>query len=107
MYSRAISQPYEAIGVIPPPPDVTPNFANPPSRVRTFIALNIMLISISTLFIGIRFYTARYILRLIRADDCKLSSYFYQQPQLIVVDMLLAAWVRLISIYIDNILLNL
>ncbi|PVH92125.1 hypothetical protein DM02DRAFT_605706 [Periconia macrospinosa] len=69
MYSPIISQRDEAVGVIPPPPGITPDFANPPSRVHTFAALNIALMSISTLFTGLRFYTARFILRHIRADD--------------------------------------
>ncbi|PVH91798.1 hypothetical protein DM02DRAFT_468896, partial [Periconia macrospinosa] len=52
-----------------PPPGITPNFANPSSRVHTFVTLNIVFMSISTLFMGLRFYTARFILRHIRADD--------------------------------------
>jgi predicted RNA-binding protein with PUA-like domain len=61
--------------------------------MHTFVALNIALMSVSTLFMGLRFYTARFILRHIRADDCKPSYHSYQCPQLILVDMLLAAWV--------------
>jgi hypothetical protein len=77
MYSPIISQRDEAVSVIPPPLGITPDFVNPPSRAHTFVALNIALMSISTLFMGLRFYTASFILRHIRADDCKLSCYSY------------------------------
>ncbi|KAF2188516.1 hypothetical protein K469DRAFT_448797, partial [Zopfia rhizophila CBS 207.26] len=52
-----------------PPPGITPDFANPPSRVHAVLTVHIVLVSISTLFIVLRFYTARFIMRHIRVDD--------------------------------------
>ncbi|PVI00861.1 hypothetical protein DM02DRAFT_728327 [Periconia macrospinosa] len=69
MYSSSISQRDGVVGAAPPPPGITPNFINPPTRLHTFIVVHIVLLSISTLFLGLRFFTARFILRHIRADD--------------------------------------
>lgn len=65
------------MGVIPPPPGITPNFANPPKRLHAFVALNILLMSTSMLFVALRFYTARFILHNIRVDDCKLCRHSF------------------------------
>ncbi|KAH8710143.1 hypothetical protein GQ44DRAFT_690258 [Phaeosphaeriaceae sp. PMI808] len=69
MYSPILSQRDKAVGVIPPPPGITPDFANPPSRWHVIIIVHIVLPIISTLFIGLRFYTARFITRHVRVDD--------------------------------------
>ncbi|KAH8722794.1 hypothetical protein GQ44DRAFT_711273 [Phaeosphaeriaceae sp. PMI808] len=63
MYFPILSQRDEPVGVIPPPPGITPNFTNPPSRAHALITLQIVCAIISTLFTGLRFYTARFIIR--------------------------------------------
>ncbi|KAH8702770.1 hypothetical protein GQ44DRAFT_631348 [Phaeosphaeriaceae sp. PMI808] len=77
MYSPILLQRDKAVGVIPPPPGITPDFANPPSRAQAIIIIHIVFTSISTLFIGLRFYTARFITRHVRVDDCRLFYYSY------------------------------
>ncbi|KAH8707090.1 hypothetical protein GQ44DRAFT_817960 [Phaeosphaeriaceae sp. PMI808] len=71
MYSPILSQRDKAVSVIPPPPGITPDFDNPPSRAQVIIIVHIVFTSISTLFMGLRFYTARFITRHVRVDDCK------------------------------------
>ncbi|KAH8724356.1 hypothetical protein GQ44DRAFT_286531 [Phaeosphaeriaceae sp. PMI808] len=69
MDSLLLSQRDQAVGVIPPPPGITPDFTNPPSRAHTLLTVHIVFMIISTLFIGLRLYTAQFILRYIRVDD--------------------------------------
>ncbi|KAF2185964.1 hypothetical protein K469DRAFT_152150 [Zopfia rhizophila CBS 207.26] len=59
----------EVVGLFPPPPGVTPNFANPPSRGHIVITANIVLSFVSTVFMGLRFYTNSFITRKRGVDD--------------------------------------
>ncbi|KAF2179954.1 hypothetical protein K469DRAFT_593843 [Zopfia rhizophila CBS 207.26] len=61
----------EVVGVFSPPPGVTPNFANPPSRGHIIITANIVLSFVSTAFMGLRFYTNFFITRKQGVDDCE------------------------------------
>jgi len=60
------------IGVYPPPPGVTPNFDHPSESMSTNIILSAVLPPFfASLFIVLRLYTAKVIIKRIRADDCK------------------------------------
>ncbi|KAH8696952.1 hypothetical protein GQ44DRAFT_665978 [Phaeosphaeriaceae sp. PMI808] len=77
MYFPILSQRDEVVGVIPPPPGITPNFTNPPSRAHALITVQIVCAIISTLFTGLRFYTARFIIRQVRVDDYLIISAWF------------------------------
>ena len=66
----------EVTGARPPPPGIIPNFVNPPSRKHIVITANIVLTIISTLFTGVKAYTAHFIIRHTRIDDCRLPCCF-------------------------------
>jgi hypothetical protein len=72
MYSPTLSQRDEA-GVIPPPPGITPNFANPPSRAHAIIGIHIVCAILSTVFTMLRSYTVYFITRHVKIDDCEPS----------------------------------
>lgn len=62
------------IGAFPPPPGITPNFVDPPSIQRGFVAVLVVTLTISTLCIVLRAAT-RFASRTINAtwDDCEYS----------------------------------
>ncbi|KAI9791870.1 MAG: hypothetical protein M1816_003415 [Peltula sp. TS41687] len=72
---------------MPPPAGVIPNFINPPSRADQLITVNAVLLSITTIFVVLRFYTRVFIARAIGWDDyvCVLAmvcSYIHSALQL-------------------------
>ncbi|KAF1977070.1 hypothetical protein BU23DRAFT_527374 [Bimuria novae-zelandiae CBS 107.79] len=69
MSSFDLSLREENVGVIPPPPGVTPNFINPPSIHHIILITNIILLLISSLFMTLRLYTTRFIIRSVGVDD--------------------------------------
>jgi hypothetical protein len=106
MYSPVFSQRDGVIGVIPPPPGITPNFANPPSRAHAIITVHIVCTILSTLFTILRSYTAFFITRHVKVDDCKPSHDSHKRPLLTFIGLLLVAWVSLTSIDVRVVLLN-
>ncbi|KAF1973764.1 hypothetical protein BU23DRAFT_371494, partial [Bimuria novae-zelandiae CBS 107.79] len=52
-----------------PPPGITPDFVNPPSRMQVIVSAYIATAIVSTLFIGLRFYTVRFITHNVGVDD--------------------------------------
>ncbi|PVI04286.1 hypothetical protein DM02DRAFT_611547 [Periconia macrospinosa] len=73
MYSPIISLREENVGVIPPPPGVTPNFINPPSRQHIILITNIILPLVSLLFATLRLYTTGIITRSVGSDDYMIA----------------------------------
>ncbi|EKG11401.1 hypothetical protein MPH_11491, partial [Macrophomina phaseolina MS6] len=69
MYVPMLSQRDEAIRVMPPPPGITPNFVDPPSRAHVVIVVIIVFAALSALLTGLRLYTALSITRHVRIDD--------------------------------------
>ncbi|PVH98525.1 hypothetical protein DM02DRAFT_630149 [Periconia macrospinosa] len=77
MYSLILSQREKAVvGAVPPPPGITANFVNPPSRAHALLICNAVLLSFSTLFMGLRLYTCRFIMRHVRVEDYLLIAAF-------------------------------
>lgn len=60
----------ENIGVVQPPPGVTPNFINPRSLQHIPLIANIVLTSVSAAFVILRLYTTGLIIRSVGVDDC-------------------------------------
>lgn len=62
------------LGSIPPPPGVEPNFIDPYDHMTENIALHTVLLTLTTLAVGMRLYTR---LRITKAklgvDDCKFG----------------------------------
>lgn len=54
MASFGVSLVEENVGVIPPPPGVTPNFISPPSLQHVVLIANIILPIVSALFVALR-----------------------------------------------------
>ncbi|KAH8724796.1 hypothetical protein GQ44DRAFT_708280 [Phaeosphaeriaceae sp. PMI808] len=63
----------ENVGVISPPPDVTPNFINPPSLQHISLIANIILSSVSAVFVIFRLYTTALIIRSVGVDDYMIA----------------------------------
>lgn len=94
MYYPSLWPRDEVVGVIPPPLGITPNFTNPPSKARDLITVHIVFAIISTVFMGLRCYTALFVIRRVRVDDRKPSYYSLKRPLITLVDLLIFAWVR-------------
>jgi hypothetical protein len=63
-----MSQP--TVGVVPPPPGVTPNFVNPPSTGYRVIITTVSTWALATFILCIRLYVKLRIIRIVRFDDC-------------------------------------
>ncbi|KAH7111824.1 hypothetical protein B0J11DRAFT_447400 [Dendryphion nanum] len=75
MPSFGLSLREEIIGVLPPPPGVTPNFINPPSLQHIILITNIILSIVSALFVALRFYTTGCIIHSVGVDDYAVIRY--------------------------------
>ena len=53
-----------------PPGGVEPNFIDPPTQQRLIIAVAVLAISLSTIFVSLRVYTRRFVNRRLWWDDC-------------------------------------
>ncbi len=60
-------------GVLPPPPGVTPNLADPESTGWSLILASVLGLVVAAPFWLLRLYTARCIIRRFRTDDCACS----------------------------------
>ncbi|KAH8728457.1 hypothetical protein GQ44DRAFT_824256 [Phaeosphaeriaceae sp. PMI808] len=74
MHSPVLLQRDEVVGVVPPPLGITPDFTHPPSRAHVFLTTHIVAGILSTLFIGLRFYTVRFVTRYVRVEDYMLVA---------------------------------
>lgn len=97
MYSLLLSRRDEVIGATSPPPGITANFVDPASRAHIVIVINAVCSIISLSFVGIRSYTAVSITRRVRVDDCKPCHSSCEEPVLILIDLLIIAWVRILT----------
>ena len=61
------------IPIRPPPPGVQSNFVDPPSMVPATIAVGIIFIILTTLFVAIRLYANYHAVRKLALDDCSSS----------------------------------
>ncbi|KAF2178962.1 hypothetical protein K469DRAFT_323820 [Zopfia rhizophila CBS 207.26] len=69
MPSFDLSPRAEFVGVVPPPPGVTPNFTDPPSRQHIILITNIILPFVSAFFMILRLYTTGFIIRSVGVDN--------------------------------------
>jgi hypothetical protein len=106
MHSLPLLQRDEVVGVIPPPPGVTPNFIDPVSKAHVVIITVIVVTSISAFSTGIRHYTALFITRHVRIDDCKPYRLSCKGALLTSADLLLVAWVSSLQLTHNDTLLN-
>ncbi|KAK3367966.1 hypothetical protein B0H63DRAFT_490071 [Podospora didyma] len=74
-------------GMLPPPPGVTPNLVNPESSGWKLIVAGVVCPVFATLFLGLRFYTSKYILRKFHADDWLVAVSLILAIGLSVVDI--------------------
>ncbi len=58
----------------PPPPGVRPNFVDPYTFAPAFIAISVVLMTLTTFFLCIRFYTRIAILRVFGVTDCRFFA---------------------------------
>jgi hypothetical protein len=59
------------VGAVPPPPGIVPNFTNPESAAYRLIVGTIVCPAITLVFLLLRLYTKRYILKKLLLDDCE------------------------------------
>jgi hypothetical protein len=69
-----MSQP--TVGVVPPPPGVTPNFVNPPSTGYKIIIATVVTWALATFSLCLRLYVKLRIVRMIKLDDCMVYIMF-------------------------------
>lgn len=65
----------DQIPAYPPPPGVTSNFKNPVSLAKTLVVVNVVFLSLMTIFVGLRIYTKHCIARKLGWDDCGCYSF--------------------------------
>ncbi|KAH8723280.1 hypothetical protein GQ44DRAFT_315681 [Phaeosphaeriaceae sp. PMI808] len=80
MHSFVLSLRGENVGVIPPPPGVSPNFINPPSRQHVVLIINIIFTFVSALFVALRLYTTGIITRSVGIDDYMIALSWVRFP---------------------------
>lgn len=61
------------VGVIPPPPGVTPNFDHSPSRQGLMLGINVACLVFAFAFVSMRLWTKTYLTRSVGWDDCKFA----------------------------------
>jgi hypothetical protein len=81
MHSFELLMREENAGVIPPPPGVTPNFTDPPTRQHIVLTINIVLPLFSFVFVVLRLYTTGFIICSVGSDDCKVLRFLYELVQ--------------------------
>ena len=59
---------------IPPPPGLTSNYINPPSKAVWGTVTTSVCLTVATLLVAMRLYTKLRVLRNLGLDDCKLHS---------------------------------
>jgi hypothetical protein len=62
------------VGLVSPPPGVTPNFAHPESRGYRITLTLIVCLVLCTGVVLLRLYTRYFITRMVGADDCKYPN---------------------------------
>ena len=79
-----------------PPPEQTANFVNPPRLENVIIGVTIPLSILATLFVAVRIYVRKFLIKHLWWDDCRSQS----KPQNTyradntLVDMSILAWVN-------------
>ena len=63
-----------AIGAVPAPPGVKPNFKNPDYISGGIVPLSAVFVTFSTLFLAIRLYTKLRIIKVFGSEDCKFDN---------------------------------
>lgn len=66
----------DTVGVVPPPPGVTPNFVNPPSTGYKVIITTVVTWALATFVLCLRVYVKLGIIRKIKIDDCMVYALF-------------------------------
>ncbi|KAH6715958.1 hypothetical protein BKA61DRAFT_672240 [Leptodontidium sp. MPI-SDFR-AT-0119] len=59
----------ERVGIVPPPPGVTPNFTNPESRGYLIVIASIVLLVLSTTVLLLRLYSRRFLVHAVNFSD--------------------------------------
>jgi hypothetical protein len=71
MQSSLTAKSEQIVGLLPPPPGVTPDFDNPISIAYRLVITIAICLSTSTIVVLLRLYTKSFIVHTISADDCK------------------------------------
>ena len=83
------------IPALAPPPGVTPNFINPPSRAPETYPIGYTLFALTSVGVVARIYTKAVVMKKINLEDCTLpTEYFKTTTCLTISDSLLLGWVR-------------
>lgn len=69
--SLPLTQTYQKIPVLKPPPGVTSNFINPSSSKNAIIIVNVILVTLMLGFVALRIYTKGFLTRSVAWDDCE------------------------------------
>lgn len=59
----------------PPPPGITSNFTDPETLRAPVIAVNVILLVVTTTFVGMRIYTRKFLNRILSAEDCRFLHF--------------------------------
>lgn len=87
------------LGGLPPPPGVTPNFVDPPSRQGQIIAAVGICLAFTTLLVCVRLYTVFCIIKSHGWADCEYNaSALEDQPNLGYLDCSFISWVFTFSL---------
>jgi hypothetical protein len=71
MQSSLMAKSEQIVGLLPPPPGVTPDFDHPISIAYRLVITIAICLSTSTIVVLLRLYTNCFIVHIIGADDCK------------------------------------
>ena len=61
------------IPLAPPPPGVTPNFTNPYNRTWEIHVTSAVCLTMTTLFVALRFYAKVFLIKQTTRDDCNVA----------------------------------
>lgn len=53
-----------------PPPGTSPNFINPVTLKAPVVAINVVFLALSTIFVSLRLYTRKFLTRALGPGDC-------------------------------------
>ncbi|KAH7029959.1 hypothetical protein B0J12DRAFT_325101 [Macrophomina phaseolina] len=73
MQFRTLQPREEVIGVIPPPPGVTPNFVRPAYNGHSYLVCHIVFSVLSATLVALRLYTTRFVTHRVGLDDYSVA----------------------------------
>lgn len=84
----------ERVGIVPPPPGVTPNFTNPESRGYLIVIASIVLLVLSTTVLLLRLYSRRFLVHAVNFSDCMLPEHQEKRLDANEIDAVVVGQVR-------------